>query len=269
MPIAVNTIRDLPHYRRDAFTAGFEALGYKMETISKKPRSREDTLILWNLHGSNETLRRDWEANSGTVIVAENGFIGQDANGIQLYAIAVHGHCGSGWCPVGYEDRFAKLGIELKPWQEKPDGHILICGQRGLGSRAMASPPQFEEKTAKQLGSSGHHKTIKIRKHPGLVKPSTTLEQDLEGARVCVVWSSASGVKALTLGIPVVYAAPHWICAGAAGKGLSAVDAPPRDDVARREAMHRMAFAQWTIAEIASGMPFARIMAEIGDAKWP
>ena len=82
---------------------------------------------------------------------------------------------------------------------------------------------------------------------------------------MCYVWSSACGVKALTMGIPVVYAAPHWICAGAASRDLAA---PLMDDTARQHALHRMAHAQWSVSEIESGEPFARILAQIGDAKW-
>ena len=267
MPIAVNTIREQPHYRRDAFTAGLEALGYKMETIAKKPRSREDLLILWNLHGSNETLRRDWESNGGTVLVTENGYAGKDANGIQLYAISVHGHNGSGWFPVGGEDRFAELRIEVNPWVDRPEGYVLICGQRGIGSRLMASPPKFDEKTVKALEAIGV-KSIKIRQHPGNKAPPTTLYEDLSGARLCVIWSSAAGVKALCLGIPVLYCAPHWICADGAARFKGEPGKELRDDGARMRALHTMAHGQWTIAEIASGEPFKRILARLDEAKW-
>lgn len=40
------------------------------------------------------------------------------------------------------------------------------------------------------------------------------------------------------------------------------------DDALRQAALHRMAHAQWTVAEIESGEPFARIVAQIGQAKW-
>jgi hypothetical protein len=263
--IAVNTIRAEPHYRRAAFDAGLESAGYQLRA-GGEPKTRADVILLWNLHGGNELRAREWEAKGGTVLVCENGYIGRDAAGQQLYAIGVHGHNGSGWFPVGDDDRFAPLGIQLAPWRES-DGYILVCGQRGIGSRQMASPPQWEDRTRLTLKERGET-AIHVRRHPGRQPPHTTLEEDLAGARACVVWSSASGVKALTLGIPVVYCAPHWICAGAAGQSLGMVNEPVRDDALRLSAMRRMAHAQWTVAEIEAGEPFRRILANIGSATW-
>lgn len=264
--IAINTIRQLPHYRHDAFDAGLLRMGYRLEK-SGKPASREDLLILWNRQGAEEQRANDWEALGGTVLVCENGYIGKDAGGLQFYAISVHGHNGSGWFPVGEEDRFTPLNIALRPWVENT-GHILVCGQRGIGSRLMASPPSWEDKTARTLKAMGQDK-IKIRRHPGNYKPETTLDEDLIGARLCVVWSSASGVKALTLGIPMVYAAPHWICEEAGTKFQHAdIATPTRSDESRQRALHRMSHGQWAVEEIQNGEPFARIMAQIGSATW-
>ncbi len=263
--IAINTIRTDPHYRRAAFDAGLKLAGYTLVTHGS-PKSRADLLVTWNRQGPHEAMADSWEADGGTVLVCENGYLGQDNLGRQLYAISVHGHNGSGWYPVGTEDRFAPLDIELKPWHEDA-GHILVCGQRGIGSRTMASPPQWEDKTAHTLKAMGHT-AIKLRRHPGRFPPATTLEADLSGARVCVVWSSASGVKALTLGVPVVYAAPRWICAGAATHGLKTLETLCRSDANRLSAMQRLAYGQWTVAEIEAGTPFTWIMSQIGSALW-
>ena len=66
--IAINTLREQPHYRRSAFTKGLERLGYKMER-GGSPRSRSDLLILWNRQPTDENQARDWESNGGTVLV--------------------------------------------------------------------------------------------------------------------------------------------------------------------------------------------------------
>lgn len=263
--IAINTIRPDPHYRRQAFDKGLQTLGYEMRSAGK-PRAKTDLLLLWNLHGSNEDRARDWENNGGTVLVCENGYCGKDAAGLQLYAISVHAHNGAGWFPVGEDDRFAELGIDLQPWRTGGK-HILVCGQRGIGSRQMASPHNWDDKAFQRLRED-RSADVRIRRHPGNRPSPTTLDQDLEGARLCVIWSSASGVRALTLGIPVVYCAPHWICEGAAGHSLGMVNEPICDDEKRLAAMRRMAHAQWRVAEIESGEPFRRILANLGAAKW-
>jgi len=263
--IAVNTIRAEPHYRRAAFDAGLEKVGYQLRN-GGDPKSRDDVILLWNLHGANEQRAREWEAKGGTVLVCENGYIGRDATGQQLYAIAVHGHNGSGWFPVGADDRFSDLGIALAPWRDG-GASILICGQRGIGSHQMASPAQWEDKTLRRFKEQ-KLTGLRIRRHPGRNPPTTTLEHDLADARLCVIWSSASGVKALTMGIPVVYCAPHWICAGAAGHTIGKINEPVRDDARRLAAMQRMAHAQWRVAEIEQGEPFRRILDGIGSATW-
>ena len=257
--IAINQLRSDPHYRKDAFDQGLLACGYKLEQGTRRPKSRDDLLLVWNRMPANEPQAAAWESQGGTVLVAENAYLQPGKFG--MYAISVHGHCGSGWFPVGDEDRFTPLGFELRPWVS--EGHVLVCGQRGIGSRLMASPPHWDIKIVQRLRAMGHAK-VRHRPHPGKVAPKTTLAQDLQGAGLCVVWSSASGVLALTLGVPVIYCAPHWICAGAAGKGLGST--PPRSG--REEAMHRMSHGQWSVAEIHSGEPFKRILARLGDAAW-
>ena len=115
-----------------------------------------------------------------------------------------------------------------------------------------------------------------MRLHPG-AKPDPTapkLEADLAGARYCIIWSSSSGVKALIAGIPVFYDAPHWICEEAAVP-LSQMDtfempAPELLEELRLFSLQRMAWAQWTVAELATGEPFVmfREAARSGAIKW-
>jgi hypothetical protein len=204
-----------------------------------------------------------WEGDGGSVLVAENGYL---SAGTQRYAIAVHGHNGSGWVPESDEDRFGAMGVDLKPWRAE-GGHVLVCGQRGIGSPLMASPPGWHHHTARALAKRTAH-PIRIREHPGNKPPTRPLEDDLAGAHACVIWSSASGVKALTMGIPVLYAAPHWV-ASAAAERLAAIDSPVCDDDLRLKGLRRMAWSQWTVNEIDSGEPFVRIRDRIEEAKWP
>lgn len=263
--IAVCQIRDLPHYRKDAFLKGLRTAGYSVSG-SGKPSSPLDLLIIWNRYGGLEKTADTWERLGGTVLVCENGYIGQDKHGHQLYAISAAGHNGSGWwVHTGY-DRFSTLGIDVKPWnKENKDGHILVCGQRGIGSRTMASPTSWHDKAALQLKVFSSNK-IKIRPHPGNQPAKTTLLNDLEGAYGCVIWSSSSGVKALVNGYPVFYDAPHWICSLAAMK-VSDINKPNYDDKLRELALVNMADAQWTVDEIASGEPFVRFAEHITSGK--
>lgn len=266
--IAICMIRELPHYRRDAFVNGLKRAGYSI--VDKgRPADKRDVLVIWNRYGPFEAMANRWEEQGGSVLVAENGYIGRDANDHQLYALAVHGHNGSGWWPRGDGGRFAALGIDVAPWVNRPEGYALICGQRGIGSREMASPPNWHDKVAQSWAGP-----VKIRRHPGN-KPDPNapkLVDDLAGAKCCVVWSSSSGVRALTLGIPVFFDAPHWICEDAAVPVRRPDDfempSPELLEDLRTVALERMAWAQWSIAELETGDPFARILDGIGEATW-
>ena len=257
-------IREEPSYRSDAFRAGLVKVGYKLAPYFQRgvPSDPDDLLVLWNIHRDTEGPAAEWEAQGGTVLVCENGYIGKDEIGRQLYAISTHGHNGAGWFPVGDGSRFAALGLQLEPWTTDEAGHILVCGQRGVGSREMASPPNWHTNAAARLRYSGRE--VRVRLHPGNKAPppgTPTLTDALRGASACAIWSSSSGIKALLAGVPVLYDAPYWICSGAACR----LDQHPvRDDAARLEALQRMAWGQWRVAEIEAGEPFARMR----EARW-
>jgi hypothetical protein len=262
--IAISKIRDQPHYRRDAFIAGLRRCGYTLREDGW-PTDRRDVLVIWNRYGANEAHANQWEKRGGSVLVAENGYVGKDNEGRQLYALSVHGHNGSGWYPVGSYDRFADLNIHLKPWR-KDGEHILVCGQRGIGSVTMASPVNWHDHAAAKL-----HKnttcTVRIRLHPGRHEAQRSLDEDLQNAWACCVWSSSSGVKALIEGIPVMFDAPHWICADAAVR-LCEFEALKMDDGLRLGALRHMAWGQWRVNELSEGEPFKHILENLEFAKW-
>lgn len=261
--IAIVNIRTQPAYRRDAFVAGLNRVGYSV-VQGGKPRGPEDLLVLWNKYDAQEQLANTWERAGGSVIVCENGYIGADAKGRQLYAIAIGGHNGSGTWPIGDEDRLAKLGIELKPYRIV-DGYILVCGQRAIGSKEMAAPKNWHPEMARRI-ARGTERQIKIREHPGNKPAKVALDDDLAGAFACVIWSSGAGVKALASGVPVFYDAPRWVCEDAAwpvtqwlgGVGPNFLQGHVPDY--RPQAMHAMSYAQWEVDEISAGEPFARIL---------
>jgi hypothetical protein len=251
--LAIIQLRKEPAYRREAFEKGLKRLGYIVdsEMRNRRPSSRDDLLVMWNKKaGQSEEQADDWERRGGTVIVTENAYLQRIDK--SMYAISTHGHNGSGWFPVGDEDRFSRLGFEIKPRQSNAEGHILVCGQRMVGSKLMASPPQWGEKTVAKLKARGE-KNVRFRPHPGNFVPKVPLFRDLKGCKECVIWSSAAGVQALVEGVPVRHAAPYWVCS----------------DSSRELALHRMSHGQWKVAEVENGEPFARMRAlDWGPAKW-
>lgn len=263
MPRAICLIKPDPHYRRDAFEAGLRAAGY--ELVSPKMIDligKDDALCVWNMHGANEGFAKRLRAKGGITFVAENGYYGKDANGLQLFSLAKEGHNGSGNWPYRDAefvplDRMAPQGLyPYYPWRDFTTGHILVCGQRGIGSRTMASPHGWEDDVAKRLRKYTK-RPIKIRRHPGRQKPATSLAHDMKGAWAVVIWSSASGVQALVEGYPVFFEAPFWVGSPAAQKGIELIE--HYRGTTRDNALARVSWAQWSLADIASGEAFRRV----------
>lgn len=268
-PCAYNLTRAEVHYRHEVFSAGLLAAGYDVRNKLGPERARPgDLLLIWNRYGHFNEYAARFERSGGTVVVAENGYLGRDPEDRQYFALACGGHNGSGSWREGLEDRFSALGVALQPWRGE-GSHIVVRGQRGIGSPLMASPPNWARDFAERLRRVTKRKVVVVP-HPGEgAERDRSHEQYLKGAHALVIWSSSVGVKALAMGVPVFYCAPHWICSSAArwipsgGKSAEMLDVehPLMDDELRLDSMHRMSWAQWSLAEIATGRPFKELLA--------
>jgi hypothetical protein len=254
-------LRPTPYYRRDAFVQGLKRAGYRHEERDCSAAADGDVVVMWNLQGIHEQLAKQVSRQGAIVMVAENGYLGSDEDGKQHYALAVGGHNGSGRSPPGCMTRLERLKIELSDWKTKGHG-MLICGQRGIGSRQMASPLRWEQ-SAMQFVTSTWRKPGHIRPHPGNIQQKhlahPSLVQQLRTCEAVVVWSSRCGIEALVRGVPVYYAAPSWICAEGALPFPQVSCEPLRDDIARVHALAKAASAQWTVKELETGEPFMRL----------
>lgn len=251
-------VRDQPSYRRDAFATGLEHSGYRVSFSEPKAVDRDTVYCCWNRYGHYHVNCTQVEAAGGKVLIAENGYLGRDQDDRQYYALALSGHNGSGdWKPAGPE-RFVAMGVNLKPWQSGTK--IVVRGQRGIGSPSMASPHEWHKQIEAQLREVTD-RPIQVIPHPGSSAERDRSHEDyLQGAHALVTWSSSVGVKALAMGVPVFYCAPHWICEGAAKPGIAEIESPLRDDGLRLRAFERMAWAQWSVTEIARGEPFRHLL---------
>jgi hypothetical protein len=257
---AVCLIRKEPYYRREAFEQGLKRVGFTLVNDAT-PNGPEDWLVVWNRKLHEAPKAAAWEARGGTVIVAENGYLQKTDK--TYYAIGVHGHNGAGWFPVGDEDRFDKLGFEIKDWRTH-GSEFVVRGQRGIGLPPVASPRNWTRITAGRLRQEFRVLT-RPYEHPG---DKGKLEKDLanlKDAKGLVIWSSAMGVRALVEGVPVWYASPKWVCAEGANKLTSF---PTVKAAGRHLALHKMSHGQWHHEEIATGEPFQRIIEHRAEAIW-
>lgn len=239
-PTAYNLLRSDIHYRRDCFTQGLEAAGYKVRNNISQPPQAGDVLVIWNRYGSFEEQAEKFERAGARVLVVENGYLGFD------YAISLsQHHHGSIYEDFSFQDAEVKQGK-----------HILICGQRGIGSKLMASPHRWAEKIAKELKTD---REIRIRNHPAKNKVAP-LDDDLKDCHACIIWSSCAGIRALQLGVPVIYAAPRWIAEKSAIPYYKEINLEKLPILSQVIGLSNAASNQFSLSEIKSGQPFRELL---------
>ena len=262
MPTAFSILPDrFADGRHSAIETGLKACGYTI-TRGAGPGGPDDVLVTWTVHrGFKEGAARKFEAAGGRVIVCEEAYF-RRVLGEKHFALALHDHNGAGHWPEGGPGRWHGFGIELKPWRR--DGHhILVREQRQIGSSAMASPPGWHDMMAKRLRGAIDCPVVirwhpKSRAEPGKAQEQPTLKEALKDCWAVVTWASAIAGHALVAGVPVFVDAPHHVLDGAVERDVANIEAPAYPD--RLPAFRRLAWAQWSMAEIASGAAFERLL---------
>jgi hypothetical protein len=270
VPIAYNLTRREIHYRHDAFSAGLRTAGFEVRSDYSSGGGTGNVLLIWNRYGQYHEIATRFEKTGGTVVVAENGYLGP--GGISphsmdprtVYALAIGGHNGSGHISEGGPERWHALGVELKPWRED-GGHVLVCPNRSFGQPGFIMPSDWANEICARLAKLTKRE-IRLRPHPGNSPPGKPLAEDLAGAWACVIWQSSAGVHSLVAGVPVICLSPAWICKAAADSHLECVEkVDDRGGLQPREqAMQQLAWGQWHLSEIEDGTAFTHLLRRAG-----
>lgn len=265
MPTAYSLLPDrFADGRHLAIEAGLRNAGWRLQRGFDLPRAGNDLLVTWTRHrGHRERCAEAFEVAGGRVLVCEEGYI-RAVRGRRHFALALDDHNGAGRWRVGDARRWESFGITLRPWR-RGGRYILVREQRGIGSARMASPPLWHDDATRRLERLTRRPVV-FRPHPrsrlyaAAARAQPPLDTALGAAHAVVTWASSLAVQALIAGVPVFYEAPHIVCASACTQGLEEIDDPPRPD--RRPAFERLAWAQWSLDEIASGEAFRVLLAE-------
>lgn len=242
MKTAWLALREGVHYRREAFQAGLESLGYRVREGASCSPSPGDVLVTWNRYGFKDQAAKAFEAAGCPVLVAENGYLGNEFAGSRWYALSRTHHNGAGTWPVGEAGRWDCLGVDLAPWRD-PSGEIVVLPQRGIGPEGVAMPRDWLARTQERLKGMRY----RVRMHPG-TRDCVTLEEDLRAASAVVTWGSGAALKALIWGIRVRSDMPNWI------------GQQNNTDAGRLAMFRRLAWAMWRLEEIADGSAFRRLL---------
>lgn len=248
---ACSLIRSAPHYRADAFASGLKAIGATSAGVNDC-----DVLVIWNRYGGWDKDASRVEARGGTVLVVENGYLGNEFAGDRWYAISRSQHNGAGTWRDGGPDRWDSLGVGLAPWRDGRE--VVVLPQRGIGPMGVAMPARWTREAMDKLARLTK-RPVRVRDHPG-VNACKPLEDDLADAYAVVTWGSGAAIKALAMGVPVFADFPQWIGMPAARPFGFDMRDPLRSDAARLGMFRRMAWAQWRLSEIANGEAFKCLM---------
>lgn len=251
-PRACLLIRRDVKARFQAFRSGLSECSFDVRDAVFESPQPGDVLVIWNRHRHNG-LAAQFERVGARVLVAENGWLNR-TDGEKRIALCLSHHNGAGQWFEGPEDRWTPLGIELKPWC-RGAGHILVLEQRGIGEPGIAMPRDWVPRTISQLQRVTNRKIV-VRRHPGNHEPMP--EPDWRDCWAAVTWASGAGIKAVIAGVPVFYGLENWIGGLAAKLGYDDLESPFMGD--RLPMLRRLAHAQWSLNELASGEPFNRLL---------
>lgn len=240
--LAIPPVDDLYPWR--AAEAGLKRLGL---AVYKGHEAMADLVVTWSpWNGSRrQALQCHYNGAGKPVIIMENGWL-SPIQSVPHFQVALDGWNGTGRFPAGGPERRRGWAAPPIPWRDNPDGHVLVIGQRGHPSDQRTAAP-------------GWHMTLGPFDRPVIRRPrdaTRPLLADLQGAREVHVWTSNAASHAVMAGIPVVHHGPNLMVATLASR-----PGQPLFRGDRTAELDRLAWAQWTAAEISTGEPFARLLA--------
>ena len=149
--------------------------------------------------------------------------------------------------------------------------HILILGQHEIGiSTQHMDIIGWWEDTISYISRVTDRK-IKFRPHPNQTKfpkgnyqltEGTTIEEDLENCWCAVARTTNGAVDAIINGVPVITPDPACMAFGVSSHFLTEILEPCTPD--RSQWLYDLAYSQWNIEEMKSGLAWSHIRKFIG-----
>jgi hypothetical protein len=230
----------LRYDKHPCFADGLRRLGYEVINTPTDRPGDNDILCTWNRIAYGDHCARIFSDLGLPVIVAENSTWGNDFAGGRWYSLGLDFHNVAGKFPIGSNDRWDSLNVELAPFRE--EGETVILPSRSIGPPIHRMPSDFVQRMRAQYAHA------RVRPHPGTgqAKP---LADDLKKCGRVVTWGSGAAVKALMLGCRVDSYMPNWV---------GECESTESD---RLRMLRDLAWGQARVNEIESGEAFVRLLA--------
>lgn len=236
----------LEEYPWRPISAGLERLGYSVEGGMVLGC---DILVVWSpWHASHRhIIEKAYRASGKPVIVMENGWLSPIGRApTPFFQVALGGWNGTGQFQAGGPERWKSWAVPERPWTIR-SGPALIVGQRGHPYDRRTAPPGWHETLPLPDGCTGT-----IRRGRDTARP---LGADLTICSQAHVWTSNAASWAIVAGVPVIQYGPNLMVTALASRPGEPVVRPHRTTE-----LERLAWAQWNLAEIETGEPFARLL---------
>lgn len=229
--------------------------------------SSKDILVTWNNHIGQHLLIEHFQKHGAKVVSFENPYIQMLDD---WYSVGFGWHNNTDFAPKKLDrDRWKKYfgHVDLKPWKNI-DGYYLVATQaktfngEGLGHEQTRQPNGWDLEICSQLKSSGYD--VVFRRHPRtrdtnlskypkwLSVSNQSLFDDLQNTKATVVYSSNTATESLIEGVPVIYCGKNIFLKDACSPSINKLNY--YND--RLSLFEHMAWAQYSIEEIASGYMF-------------
>lgn len=259
----------------DAMFRGAVRNGYvpKRIDVGNYDGVRFDIACFYGFDMGMEKIFADYRAEGRPVLYIDLGYFGRRAFG-RYYGY--HKIILNGRHPVEYHRRFKhpsdrakRLGLEIRPWQ--PEGqNIILCGMSDRAAKVVGyGAEEWERLAVKQLKAVTDRPIIYRPKPswkgattiPGTIHgdPMVPLFTALQGAFSLVTYNSNAAIEALMWGYPIV--SVEGIASELGQTDPLNVERPRRDGD-RQGLLNDLSYVQWTVAEMAEGLPWAHMRNE-------
>lgn len=257
----------------EAFGHGLDRLGH----IRLYHDMSADIAVIWSMVWGdrmckNKTVWDHFRSQGKPVIVLEVGMLNRD----YTWKVGLNGTGLAAYPCTNYDPkRVAKLQLRLQPWTNTGTD-ILIAAQRG-DSEQWAGQPSVQDwvNQTSEILQQVTDRPIVVRKHPrqAIVTPpgcvrdvpqrlvhtydGYNFSEVLARTWAVVNWNSGPGSQAIISGVPA-FVGFDSLAAPVANLNLADIENPVRPD--REDWLVRTAHTEWTVDEIASGEPLARLV---------
>lgn len=258
----------------EAVKSGLQRLGHSVDENNLDT----DVPVIWSLlwHGrmmKNKPIWDKFRSQNKNVLVIEVGGIKRNTT----WKVGINGiNRSADFGPVNNDSQRAQqLGIELRPWSTDGE-HILICLQHIKSEqwKDMPALDQYVIDTVKNIRQHTDRKII-VRPHPRcplknlpvfdnvgyeipkqIANTYDDFNLNFTNAWAVVSHSSNPGVHAVLNGIPA-FVSEQSLAYDVANTDFSTINSPKTPN--RQQWLNDYTHTEWTIEEIAQGIPFSRL----------